>query len=116
LQLTSPAKFCISIIAPAFLLLSAISGKQVHYLLPLLPAVLLLAGNGFYTNKSTTSLSHWLLPTAMLFLSLALLIVPALHLEGGDSEMLRFMPVWLGIGPLIAAFFCTDLRFIRNNS
>lgn len=40
----------------------------------------------------------------MLFFSLVLLIVPVLHLEGGDSEMLRFLPGWLGIGPLIAAF------------
>ena len=104
LHLTSPVKFCISIILPAFLLLSAISGKQVHYLLPLLPAALLLAGHGLYTGNSSTPRAHWLLPLVLLLFSLALLIVPVLNLQGGDSEMLRFLPRWLGIGPMTAAF------------
>jgi 4-amino-4-deoxy-L-arabinose transferase-like glycosyltransferase len=104
MQLTAPVKFCLSIIGPAFLLFSVISGKQVHYLLPLVPVALLLVGHGLSTNSSSTSLSHWLLPLALLFFSLALLIIPVLHLQGGDSEMLRFLPRWLGIGPLTAAF------------
>jgi len=103
LQLTSPVKFCISILVPAFLLLSAISGKQVHYLLPLFPAALLLVGYGFYTNNSSQYSSGRLLPTLMVFFSLALFILPTLNLQGGDSQMLRFLPGWLGVGPLLGA-------------
>jgi len=110
LRLTPPVKFCITILGPAFLLLSLISGKQAHYLLPILPAALLLVGHGFYINNSSTSLSYRLLPIALLLFSLALLIVPVLQLQGGDSEMLRFLPRWLAVGPLVAAFLLYKAR------
>lgn len=38
----SGSRFCISLVVPQILLLSLVSGKQVHYLLPTLPAIALL--------------------------------------------------------------------------
>jgi 4-amino-4-deoxy-L-arabinose transferase-like glycosyltransferase len=37
-------RFCVAWFAPAFIVFSAISGKQLHYLLPILPALALFAG------------------------------------------------------------------------
>ncbi len=121
LQLTSPVRFCLSILVPAFLLLSVISGKQVHYLLPLFPVALLLFGHGYYFKNPATSSSGWLLPTIMVFFSLALFVIPTLSLQGGDSEMLRFLPVWLGTIPLIGAFllygnYSSRLQYIKKTS
>jgi 4-amino-4-deoxy-L-arabinose transferase-like glycosyltransferase len=42
--LDSGARLCLSWVVPTFVLLSAVSGKQPHYLLPLLPGLALLAG------------------------------------------------------------------------
>ena len=39
----SALRFCLACFVPGFLIFSAVSGKQVHYLLPLLPALLLPA-------------------------------------------------------------------------
>ncbi len=92
--------------------LSAISGKQIHYLLPLLPAAALLIaraaceGNeGREVKKTGPSRA---LPSMLALLALLLTIAPMLPLKGGDSEMLAYLPPWLGIGPLavaIALFF-----------
>ena len=40
-------RFCLAVVVPAFVAFSAISGKQEHYLLSLLPAVALLLAAGF---------------------------------------------------------------------
>ena len=104
MQLTPSVRFCISCILPAIVLFSVISGKQIHYLLPLFPVVFLLVGHGVDSGTPLTAFSRRLLPIALFFFALILLIVPMLHLEGGDSEMLRFLPWWLGFGPLVAAF------------
>ncbi|HEB69516.1 MAG TPA: glycosyltransferase family 39 protein [Desulfobulbus sp.] len=104
LRLSSPVRFCLSILVPGFVLLSVISGKQVHYLLPLLPPALLLLGRGFFINPLTKPFSQIVLPVFLLFFALALFIVPTLNLQGGDSAMLRFLPPWIGIVPMISAF------------
>ena len=104
LRLTTPVRFCLSIIVPGFVLLSAISGKQVHYLLPLLPPALLLLGRGFFSNPPATRFSQVSVPILLLFFSLALLILPILNLQGGDSAMLGFLPAWIWTVPMISAF------------
>lgn len=104
LHLTAQIKFCLAIIVPGFLIFSFISGKQIHYLLPLLPPTLLLISQVFATVKTEKSSVAGLLPMALLLLSLALFILPFLPLQGGDSEMLRFLPPWLGVIPLITIF------------
>ncbi len=50
--LERPVRFCLAWLVPGFLTLSLISGKQVHYLLPLFPAVALLAARGFQENET----------------------------------------------------------------
>jgi len=113
LPLSPAVRFCLSILAPGFLALSAISGKQIHYLLPLLPAAALLiarASEGSEGRAGKAGLSR-ALPPMLVLLALLLTIAPMLPLKGGDSEMLAYLPTWLGIGPLVVAivlFFDTS--------
>jgi 4-amino-4-deoxy-L-arabinose transferase-like glycosyltransferase len=103
----SPAsRFCFSILGPGILALSLISGKQIHYLLPLLPPlVLLMARSLCLENRCKVVLSSRLLPSVLLLLALLLSIIPHLPLKGGDNVMLAYLPQWLGLGPLVVAIF-----------
>lgn len=113
--LLSPAeRFCLSILAPGVVALSAISGKQIHYLLPLLPAAALLIARASDGGEGKADITR-VLPLMLMLLALLLSIAPMLPLKGGDSEMLAYLPPWLGIGPLIVAmtlFF--DKRKTKN--
>ena len=114
LRLTSQVKFCLSSIVPGFFLLSAISGKQIHYLLPLLPPIILLISRGMTDVLPTKPSSTRVLASMLLLFSLALLVVPSLPLHGGDSEMLHYLPRPLGIIPLIAALFLLQRQHAGN--
>jgi 4-amino-4-deoxy-L-arabinose transferase-like glycosyltransferase len=97
----SPAiRFCFSILGPAFLILSLISGKQIHYLLPLLPPLVLLMARALCLENRCKGVLPRLLPYAFLLLALLLAIAPHLPLKGGDGIMLAYLPKWLGLGPL----------------
>ena len=106
LRLTPPVRFCLVIFGCSFLLLSAVSGKQIHYLLPLMPPILLLTGYIFFAGESRV-LTAWPIRLFFLISALFLFVLPRLSLHGGDSEMLRFIPSWLGILPLAAALLTT---------
>ncbi len=106
LHLSSSVKFCLSILVPGFLLLSAISGKQIHYILPLLPLAALLIALAFDNeNQAGVSTSCLLLPIFLFILSMVLFLIPVVPLHVGGVEILQLLPHWLGIGPLVAAIF-----------
>lgn len=102
LKFDGTTRFCLSATIPAFLLLSCVSGKQVHYLLPLLPAAVLLMARAAGTGSGATSSD--LRPLAVFFVlaGVVLLALPRLPLHGGDAVMLAFLPPWLGGIPLLA--------------
>ncbi len=102
LHLTSQVKFCVSIFVPGFVLLSIISGKQIHYLLPLLPPIILVIAYGIAKNISSRPVSARTPALLLLIFALGLVIMPHLPLHGGDSEMLYYVPARFGIIPLIA--------------
>ena len=68
-------RFCLSWLLPGFLMLSLISGKQVHYLLPLFPAVALLAARGM-GSLELRSLSFRIPALLLILLAGALLSLP----------------------------------------
>ncbi len=119
LPLSPAVRFCLSILAPGFLALSAISGKQTHYLLPLLPAAALLIARasceGSEGPEGKTGPSR-ALPLLLAMLALLLTIAPMLPLKGGDSEMLAYLPPWLGLGPLVAAIVLSFGKAEQKNS
>ncbi len=114
LRPTLQVKFCLSSVVPGFFLLSAISGKQIHYLLPLLPPIILLTCYGMTDITPTKFVSNRVLAVLLLVFSLALLVVPSLPLHGGDSEMLHYLPRYLGFIPLITAFFLLQWQRINT--
>jgi hypothetical protein len=81
-----PARFALAWVVPGFSILSLISGKQVHYLIPLLPGVALLAGVAYSRIEAKRQV------LALSLVSPALLIVA--HLAGkGAMERYDLRPV-----------------------
>lgn len=84
---------------PALLGFSLISGKQVHYLLPLLPAFALLAGRGLDDDPSRhrSWRDQWPVGAAMLLAAGLLLWVPA------RTAASHHLPAWVAaISPITA--------------
>ena len=68
-------RFCLAWLLPGFLFLTLISGKQAHYLLPLFPAVALLAAKGL-DGLSLNSFSFRLPALLLALTALILLSLP----------------------------------------
>lgn len=98
----SSSRFCLAVVLPAFMLLSCVSGKQIHYILPLLPLVALLLAHWLTTAPVQTSYDRVPILAIFLLMALALVVVPQLSLHGGDREMLQYLPKWIAIVPLAA--------------
>lgn len=103
-------RFCLCAVLPVFFLLSCVSGKQLHYILPLLPLFALLIAHAVTTVPRRTRYDHWPVQLLLFVLSLALLIVPQLPLHGGDREMLKYIPKWLALVPLAVGLLVYRLR------
>jgi 4-amino-4-deoxy-L-arabinose transferase-like glycosyltransferase len=101
----SSTRFCLSVVLPAFFLLSCVSGKQIHYILPLLPLIALLIAHAVVTTARQTQYDRIPLSVIFLVLAIAFVVVPQLSLHGGDREMLKFIPKWIAIVPFSAALF-----------
>ncbi len=71
------ARFALAWVVPGFVILSLISGKQVHYLIPLLPGVALLAGLAYSRIEAKRQV------LALSLVSPVLLIVA--HLAGKET-------------------------------
>lgn len=105
--------FCICAIFPALFLLSLVSGKQIHYVLPILPTCSLLIARAV-TGTAQRSVSDRIPLLVFLFaFSLILLVVPQMSLEGGDREMLKYIPKWLSLVPALCGVV---LLFLKSKS
>lgn len=100
-------RFCLSAVIPSFVLLCCISGKQVHYLLPLLPAVALLMARAAGVGAGTRATDFRQLATLLFLVGVVLFALPRLHFQGGDAKMLVFLPPWLGVIPALAGLAFT---------
>lgn len=109
-QLDWGTRFCLSALVPPFFLLSCVSGKQLHYLLPLLPAATLLMARAVATSPGATSSRLRSVAAVYVVSGVALLIIPYLPLHGGDMEMLAFLPPWLGLFPLLPGLIFLFLK------
>ncbi|MDQ8699003.1 glycosyltransferase family 39 protein [Hyphomicrobium sp. LHD-15] len=100
----SPARnFLLAWAAPAFIGLSLVSGKQLHYLIPLLPAVALLAALGL--ERIELRKSDRIAPLAFAgFILIALSILSVTGLRGiSDDTMVTAISLSLSFPPLLLA-------------
>lgn len=99
-MLDYPGRFCLSILVPSLVSLSLVSGKQIHYLMPLLPVFALL-----FATAATATLKDWSKNTALplagfLLLSLLLAVAPLLPSLSNDATILQELSGWSGAIPL----------------
>lgn len=96
-------RFCLAWLVPALLCFSAISGKQPHYLLPLVPAFALLAARAADGEPpaSRRDLLPAVVPLALLGVALAL--VPRWAGRPGDPGWLYLVPPYPGVALAAAA-------------
>lgn len=84
--------FCLAALVPAFAMLSIISGKQIHYLLPLLPVLAIILGRIVADNSKGLRRVAWLAASAFIILSCLLLVLPALPLLGREGVIFQRLP------------------------
>lgn len=98
-------KFLVVWIVPTFIILSLISGKQVHYLIPLLPAFSLLLAKNIASCRADAKIVNWHYPIALFYLlagitvlTLSLMKSGTLVADFGDSgaRLLSFGLVTIG--------------------
>ncbi|MFQ5674032.1 MAG: phospholipid carrier-dependent glycosyltransferase [Nitrospinales bacterium] len=105
-------RLCLSWILIPFILFSLISGKQVHYLIPVLPGLALLAGKGFDELKTAPrSKDHWPISTLLMGLGGALLSLPFLAEHQLAPRGLKEISPWPGIVWIVLGGIPLALRF-----
>jgi 4-amino-4-deoxy-L-arabinose transferase-like glycosyltransferase len=104
-------RFCLTWLLPVFILLSLVSGKQLKYLLPLLPAfALLLARVLSMLQQDPVTQRPWLLATVLLLLGVLGMVLP---LSLDQAAWIREVsPVWGGL-LLVMAVILLRLRSLR---
>jgi len=109
LPLDRGTRFCLSWMAPTFLTFSLISGKQVHYLLPVMPGFAILAARGLGrlerrpTRADRAVLAVFLLALAVLFPLAPLLQgpIPDLRWVAAASPLWGALLALIGLGLLV---------------
>lgn len=101
-------KFCLSWLTPVFVIFSMISGKQVHYILPLFPAVALLIARCIENTSSNTSLKLNILPISIagtilggVFIALPFYIKS----HPNAAVWIQSIPLWLGCLIVLLSIF-----------
>ncbi|WP_267928436.1 ArnT family glycosyltransferase [Desulfolithobacter dissulfuricans] len=92
--------------------LSLISGKQIYYLVPLIPAFSLLLARNITTFPADTSSSRWYYPPATLYILLGILVylLRYLPLEGSSADILLFRTGLLALGLITTGLVFLVLR------
>lgn len=95
-------RFCVAWCLPGFLVFSAVSGKQVHYLLPLLPALLLLAARALTQRpRGGGWLGQALVLAPFALLGLVAAIGPFLAARQGWPDWVAEVSPWWGLGVVL---------------
>ncbi len=107
--------FCGCSVVPAFVILSLISGKQIHYVLPLLPILAILLSRIVTSSPVHKPYDIW--PLLIFFTTLAVLlfILPILPITGKDAVILKYLPLSVGIAPLISGLILVGFYILPKN-
>lgn len=112
-------RFCVAWMLPVLIAFSLISGKRIHYLLPLMPAFALILARAAYESseiykwKDAYSNLWFLLGFIALGLALFPLLNPIFHLR---EDLIALNPLW-GTALFVAMcsltfFFCEEIKHI----
>lgn len=110
--------FCLCTVIPAFVILSLISGKQIHYVLPLLPITAILLSRMATSSPIRKPYDIW--PFLIFFATFAalLFILPNLPVQGNDAVIFKYMPLSVGVVPIVIGSilvgFCTYRKTSLN--
>ena len=96
-------RFCLAWFLPVFIAFSLISGKQPHYLLPIVPAFALLAARG-WTTLSDVKWFDKLLPALVgMVIGAGLLYLPTYHQHHYLAVWVLNIPSWAGIAMILGS-------------
>jgi 4-amino-4-deoxy-L-arabinose transferase-like glycosyltransferase len=108
-------RFVLSWLMPAFIALSLVSGKQLHYLMPLVPAIALLLGRAIGRTEVTMSLRDAMpLGLMMTLIGVAWLVLPHMPLASKRdiSWIGEIAPLW-SLLPFSFAALCIVVPQVR---
>jgi 4-amino-4-deoxy-L-arabinose transferase-like glycosyltransferase len=107
-------RFCFCAVIPAFVILSMISGKQIHYMLPLLPIAAIILSRIAVSSPVQKPYDKWLLFLFFTVLAGLMFVLPILPVQGSDAVIFKFIPFSTGIVPLVTgiilAWLCTHRK------
>jgi 4-amino-4-deoxy-L-arabinose transferase-like glycosyltransferase len=89
-------RFCLAWFIPVFIAFSLISGKQPHYLLPIIPAFALLVGRGWDDLNHISWLDKLLPAVVGVAAGAFLLALPSLTHQYHLAIWMANIPVWVG--------------------
>ena len=112
-------RLCLIWLFSAFLLFSLISGKQMHYLLPEIPALMLLISKGIVTDKSDHgTLTRWdhLIPFLYMTLGGIFFLLPRFPLGAdlGNMELKTVLPIGAAIFSLGGGMALCRFKTLRQ--
>lgn len=116
----SGLRFCLAWLIPGLVVFSLISGKQPHYLLPLMPAFALIASR--LMTEEGVEVRRWHLAPALSLLVLLGAALAAAPLLGGRTGLPSWAPdASPGVGVVLlalaaASFFLFDRLFARRSA
>ena len=116
IQSDGPLRFCLSILVPAFLALCLISGKQIHYILPLLPICAILLSRIAVSSPPASRRDPLIFFIFFLILAAALSVLPILPIHGKDAVILHYLPAAVGVLPFLTGFVMVWLSFRSKTS
>lgn len=91
-------RFCLAWAIPVFIAFSFISGKQVHYLLPIFPPFALLAAYSLSRFETVPGRASRLgVAVSLMLTGLILLVIPYWHKQDMLAEWMLHIPAWSGI-------------------
>ena len=99
-------RFCLAWAVPVFIAFSLVSGKRVHYLLPLVPALLLIVARAMDEVHDTGRWARAHIPVMAVFglLGAALMLLPWLNdVYQWRAELSLVSPVWGSLLLIVAA-------------
>ncbi|MFH0781748.1 MAG: glycosyltransferase family 39 protein [Pseudomonadota bacterium] len=108
-------RFCFCALLPAFVILSLISGKQIHYVLPLLPIVAIILSRIAASSPVQKPDDVWLYFIFFALFAVLLFALPILPAMGRDGVLLKFIPQSSGTVPLVTGIVVLWLCLRRNS-